>query len=388
MMNILLGSVSMAAIISATGGGGGDLRWEVKVAAGTVGSDLTGFPLFIRLDDLFFDFWLQLDSIGDVSGETIRVYAADGVTQLPFDVTYLDKANRIGSMYVKTDIAAASETAIIIKLDGATAISPTDPYGRNAVWSGYSVVQVFPERVNRVDGSAPQRDLTGPGSAGIREDWAFVNTDRMAYRIPDESVFTMGVSSAFDSAEPREQGLVSVAKVSDPTKVLAYLMDEDSPDKLDVFSSYDGWLGASPVALSPDTGFRGAMRQNGTSDRDLWVNGSVVGSAAPVTAQVDDSANGGEMDFTVAGYRIDTTFRDAANQSVQFAWLRPEILGDDWLAADAANNGDPLSFYTATQFGGAVDNAFAWEATVYAVAGSISGPEIAAHENNTYVVEQ
>ena len=125
----------------------GQFQATVTVPSGKVSADLTAFPLMIDLSLMPIGFWGLVDS----TGGNIRAYASDGVTQLPFDVTYINKTRGLGRMFVKTNLLTASNNVVIIKvfLTGASALPVTDTYGRNAVWSDYEVVIVYPETVNR-----------------------------------------------------------------------------------------------------------------------------------------------------------------------------------------------------------------------------------------------
>lgn len=125
----------------------GQFQATVTVPSGKVSADLTAFPLMIDLSLMPIGFWGLVAS----TGGNIRAYASDGVTQLPFDVTYINKTRGLGRMFVKTNLLTASNNVVIIKvfLTGASALPVTDTYGRNAVWSDYEVVIVYPETVNR-----------------------------------------------------------------------------------------------------------------------------------------------------------------------------------------------------------------------------------------------
>lgn len=130
------------------------LTFSVTVASGKVSGDLTGFPLMMNLADFPIGFWGAIRS----DGGNLRAYEADGVTPIPLDVTYVNKTRALGRMFSKTDLLTASDNTIIIEvLDAATeALAVTDPNGRNAVWSDFEVVWVFPETVNRTGNSYTQ----------------------------------------------------------------------------------------------------------------------------------------------------------------------------------------------------------------------------------------
>ncbi len=177
----IIGTLSSAA---AGGGGSFDTEFDVTISSGTVGSDLTDFPVMIDMRDMPPAFWIGTRS----DGGNIRAYAADGTTQIPIDVTFIDVERSIGRMFVKHSLAAASDTTFkIVLLDASqTMLATTDPNGRNAVWADYEVVWVFPSKDNRTGnaftdgGSGPVEqskwireayyDMTGNPHQGIAVD--------------------------------------------------------------------------------------------------------------------------------------------------------------------------------------------------------------------------
>lgn len=166
MMQLLVGSVSSSTTPPAPGGGGGGATsYTVTVAAGKVASDLTAFPLMIDLADMPASFWASVRP----DGGNLRAYQSDGATLVPLDVTYINVPDQIGRCFVKHTLTAATDTVIQLDLlsAGTTALSPSDPNGRNNVWSDYEVVTVFPETLNRVNGNAPSQ----PGSKVAQYDW-------------------------------------------------------------------------------------------------------------------------------------------------------------------------------------------------------------------------
>ena len=53
------------------------------------------------------------------------------------------------------------------------------------------------------------------------------------------------------------------------------------------------------------------------------------------------------MDFVINAANRSGT--EAGENYYQFAWLRLESMGDEWMAAEAANMNTPASFYTITE---------------------------------------
>lgn len=132
--------------------------FEIKVPAAKVTADLTDFPLMVSLASLPSSFWANVRS----DGGNVRVYGPDGTTLIPHDLTYINKERGLGRIHCKKTLLTAVDNKVIIGLldSSATKLAVTDPNGRNAVWSDYEVVWVFPELDNRT-GKAHAQTMTG-----------------------------------------------------------------------------------------------------------------------------------------------------------------------------------------------------------------------------------
>lgn len=128
--------------------------YAVTVPAANVGASLTGFPLMIDLSDMPASFWNAVLA----NGGNVRVYASDGTTLIPHDLTYINASRKLGRLFARTDLSASANTTVVVKLDATatSALPATDANGRNAVWLDYEVVWVFPEDVNRTGKAYPQ----------------------------------------------------------------------------------------------------------------------------------------------------------------------------------------------------------------------------------------
>lgn len=134
------------------------VAFNVTVSSGTVGSDLTDFPLMIDLGHMPAGFWSAVRS----DGGNVRAYESDGSTILPHDLTFIDTDRELGRLFVKKTILSASDTTVQVKVltTAHVTLAVTEPAGRNAVWSDYESVWVFPSVENRT-GVAHTQDTTG-----------------------------------------------------------------------------------------------------------------------------------------------------------------------------------------------------------------------------------
>lgn len=210
------------------------LSYTVRVPSGKVSSDLTGFPLMIRLQDLPGPFWALVRS----DGGNIRAYASDGVTQLPIDVTYVNKTRSIGRIFTKTNLLSASNNDIVIKVldPSVTKLADTDTFGRNAVWSDFEVVWVFPETVNRTGKAYTQSmtsvlahsewirtnytALTGAPHNGISTDGThFISCDDIVLRRMNMSYVVQQTVTNINTALSAMTGLSNFNHMGDPVCV-------------------------------------------------------------------------------------------------------------------------------------------------------------------------
>lgn len=140
-------------------------NYYVTVPSSNIDADLTDFPLMVQLQDMPATFWTKL--IGNASGEHIRAYESDEVTELATDLTLLDETEQNGRLIVKCDLSSSSDTTINIRLHDENLIGyeSTDTYGSRAVWTDYEVVRIHPDSsINRTDDSTYTQDNTQPNT--------------------------------------------------------------------------------------------------------------------------------------------------------------------------------------------------------------------------------
>jgi len=208
--------------------------YGITIGAGEVSADLTDFPVMIDLADMPSAFWTGVRS----DGGNVRAYAADGVTQIPIDLTYINVSRQLGRMFVKSSLLAASDNVLIIKLASlaTTALAVTDPYGRNAVWADYEVVWVFPSDTNRTGKSHTQtmgnllahsewirtgyNQLSGTPHNGICTDGThFISTDDIVLRRMNMSYAVQQTVSNINTALSAMTGLSNFDHMGDPVCV-------------------------------------------------------------------------------------------------------------------------------------------------------------------------
>jgi hypothetical protein len=141
-------------------------RTPITIAAETVSSALSGFPVYVDLSDMPAGFWTQLYYS---DGRDIRVKAEDGEA-LPFDLVFIAPESLSGSLFVKTNVSDSADTVIFIHYGdpSLSAVAPSAPNGRNAVWAEYHRVYLF-------GGDSIDRTGNGGRPAQSGKSYAFEN---------------------------------------------------------------------------------------------------------------------------------------------------------------------------------------------------------------------
>lgn len=321
--------------------------FQVTIASGTVGSNLTDFPLLVDLSEMPPLFWSTVTS----GGGNIRAYEADGTTQIPFEVVAISTSGQTGQMFALTDISSGSDTSLIIKTeDGATALAVTDTYGRNAVWSGYEAVYHLSDGV----------DATGNGNTvvvdGTSPEASFVSgSTKLAGYLSSPSDGTGADGGSFDALATEDLAFSAFARISTlPSTNFLYSY---------IFAVRDG-----------SDGWGASFRTGGAIDLFTFgANTSAVSASAVISTGVDShvageflQSSGDARTYVNGSVSVeDTSYSNTSVFSSAPVYLAASNLNEngfpgriwefrlkkggwstDWVAAEYANMNDPASFYT------------------------------------------
>lgn len=254
----------------------------VTIPSGTVGSDLTDFPVCIDLADLSSGFWSAVAS----DGSDIVVTESDGVTELPRDVAGINVGSQIGRLYFKADLLSGSDNEFHIYYgSGDPGPAATDPTGRNAVWSGFSRVYDGFENQDRTGNvgaltlngatfnSAGYISLGGANTYGICDAPSWPGT---------VSFFSIG----YRTGSPGNMCMMSYLSsyVTSPTRLVMLLRGTGN-----TFGTWNNTNGFSVGGSWPslNTLFSGAVTHSSSGNRISYLDGSQVasaGSSANLTA--------------------------------------------------------------------------------------------------------
>jgi hypothetical protein len=301
----------------------------ITIASGNVSSDLTNFPVRVNLADMPSGFWSAVKS----DGGDIRAYAADGTTQLPFDLTVFDKTGNTGELFVKMNVATASNTVFKIKYgDSSLNLLPaTDTYGRNAVWADYDVV-IINGLTNR-NGSGHDAAISGTGVSFASNGWAhLINATGYLYvtGLTKRTTWTAGASSN-PSASGSNMSMVSYTDNSSDSSNRATLLDRGATNNYGIWNSTDSWLDSSDGGQVNGL-HRGHEIYNGTTYRKVYKDGVLRGTHNGNAAR--PGANG---DAFVIGSGTPVGGNEIFQGDLGLIYLRNGELSAAWLAAEYAS---------------------------------------------------
>lgn len=306
-------SASVQITVGDGAGSGTETTYTVNVPSGTVGSDLTAFPLMIDLSDMPASFWTNVQD----DGGNVRAYDADGTTLIPHDLTHINTVQQTGRLYAKKTLLAASASAIKVATvaSPATKLLDADPNGRNAVWEDYESVIVFPSTDNRTGVELAGRDMTGlefqskytltgyetlPGDPhqGIAFNGTFfIGFDTTVLYKYDTSFTTVATLASVPDA-CAAAGLAGITRISDGCIVgdkIYGACDDASNSYIVVFNlsdlSVDSYYAHPHPGWSASTGTDGTLLYGcrytgGTSEIRSWTVAGVVQPTITLPANV------------------------------------------------------------------------------------------------------
>ena len=156
-------------------------RVKVTIRSSQVPVTLAQYPLYVDLSHLPTVFFDRVQA----NGADVRVTEADGVTETPFEVAYINTTNKTGELFVLIDsLSAVSDTEFYIYYNnpGAVAYAGSDTYGYENVWSNYYAVFHLNEDANTSAGG--YKNSAGHGGDGTGNSMDLPATTTGAYAGP------------------------------------------------------------------------------------------------------------------------------------------------------------------------------------------------------------
>jgi hypothetical protein len=117
----------------------------------------------------------------------------------------------------------------------------------------------------------------------------------------------------------------------------------DNGNSIGIYDSSNSWLYFSPTKdPALNTMHRVNIVYNSTTARHAYYNGGSKTTDNAITAR------GSTLGHLVIGSSLEGNYGEPWRGKVGFAYARPGVLSDDWIAAEYANLNNPSSFYTLT----------------------------------------
>jgi hypothetical protein len=286
-------------------------------------------------------------------GGDIRVFKADGVTELPREIVFCDKAAETGQIWVKYagTLSSSVDTAIQIHADGASSdYAVTGTYGRNAVWSDYLAVlhmntsAYIDSTGNGYDGtanSAPAQVTTDHPFGGT---WTSFDGNDDRVTLPtgaalNNSVFSVQAIAKYDTLFETSEGLVGNWSISQGSNY--FVLSPNSNRTRFQVAGASTTVEVDDVATTPVTTPQFVTGTSGALSTALLING-VVESSLASGLQFSTGKN-----VTIGSY-YDLSAERSVNAKIGEVRLRLTALTASWVATEYNNQSSPGTFYTAS----------------------------------------
>lgn len=320
----------------------------LTVPAGTVASDLSGFPVRVDLADMPAGWWSDVVTHG--SG-AIRV--KQGATTLPRDLVRIDTGTATGELFFRADLLAASDNDFSVEVEpGGAAPAATDPTGRNAVWADFDAVYVG-GYTNR-QGDATRDAFLVDGSVSVDADgWINFGESAGGLRadnIPRRTTWTMGVT-ANQTGDYTATDNVTLLTYTDEASTFnsdrATLSRHQSTSepRPALWDDSNGWIYGA--AIGHHSASHPVCREHAvyasTTHRKHYVDGALGATDATITQKP-----GGSGDCSLYIGIDDGTETDATRMHgrLNYIYLRNGELSADWVAAEYESWESPATFYS------------------------------------------
>lgn len=122
----------------------------------------------------------------------------------------------------------------------------------------------------------------------------------------------------------------------------ATLAYRGASNRLAAWDSSNSWLVDSGAVMAVETLYRTALTFNGTTDRKLWINGTLSATDAGTTQRPTGTGDVQGLLLGRGRFNNDEVWPGRIN----WVYLHPSVLSSDWLDAEADNWNDPTTFAT------------------------------------------
>jgi len=330
--------------------------FNVTIDNTKVDATLTDYPLYVDLSDMPANFWSTVAA----GGGDIRVYEADGITELAREVVYCDTATDTGELHIKVpSVSGTVDTVVKIDVDGIRSdYGVAATYGRNAVWSnGFQAVFHLQEDPTT---SAPQfADSTGNGR-NLTAQGSMTSGDSVAGKLSGKGIDFDGINDALrNTAWTWGGGAVTLTgwnKSRTPNQGSDWV-GFNASSTLNRFSNHGPWsdgnwywdygnaLGAGRISTSY-TSYNNAwthvaLVSSGSANtfRGIYFNGALVNSIAGSSSPASNPTN-----FAIGSGDVGR-FNKGEIDEVRIA---EGVRAATWISTEYNNQNSTSTFYVVT----------------------------------------
>jgi hypothetical protein len=175
---------------------------NITINNAQVAGDLTDFPVYVDLADLPNSFWNVVAN----GGGDIRVFKADGTTELAREVVTCNTGTKTGELHFKFSgtLSGSTDTIVQIHADGTSSdYAVTDTYGRNNVWTEVQFVYHLQSNGNNstsASGNGTVANVTfESGQVGDAGRWPNTDWNNGRITIPNQTApSSWAISASFN----------------------------------------------------------------------------------------------------------------------------------------------------------------------------------------------
>lgn len=297
----------------------------LRVPAGNVASDLTGFVVRVDLADMPDSFWTGVS----LTGDNIWVTDIDDV-RVAADTVRCDTVLKTGELFFRaTSLLTAANNDFKI-FAGIDVPDGSSPYRPDRVWQDYDAMFAFSLMRNRRTPTVNDLEVVDTVSMGPAGWIALSGTGRLRYPIgtPRRTVYTMGSSFIMSALGGTNSAIMSYGTNSTNDTVRSTLRRNGSNGLMSVWNSTNDALDA-PVAPVIGARHRLITVQTASPNRKLYYDGLLVGDQGGASLRPPAGA----------AYLMNIGAEDGSQLerftgSLNYMYLRNGELSADWLAAE------------------------------------------------------
>ncbi len=330
-------------------------RLKITVDNALVTTAVTDFPVYVNLDDLPDTFFANVQSDGD----DIRVTTSNGLSEVPFELVWIDTVTKKGELHFKGNLATTTDTDFYIYYGNPTAsgYAVTATYGRNNVWTnGYEAVyhlQTSPAS-NMTDSTSNGRTLTTNGS---------MSASQSTSSVLGQGVDFDGVNDRLTNAAWAWQNTANAVTVTAWNNVTTA---ETKTSNLFGFTVAGSERLATHAPWSDGTlywdfgtccGAGGRIQTSYTAYRNKWTHVGLVSRGATTTGfmgiyldgtSIASSTNSDDPNVTLTGFSLGsslTTGGDHHDGRIDEFRIASVERSAGWIRTEHNNQSNPTGFY-------------------------------------------